>query len=85
VARGLADDRDIAARLILAAQMRVGLGDGARTNLKPGELVADDAVLSLVERAPYVSRRRSTLSASRSPAESASTSAHRPAASPMSC
>src|SRR5437764_1479261 len=63
VARGFAPDRDIAARLLMAGRFRIGTGDGARSNLKPGELVAADSVVTLVERAPYVSRGGEKLAA----------------------
>src|SRR4051812_24836079 len=63
IARGLARDRDIASRLLMAGRVRVGTGDGARANLKPGELVAADSVVTLVERAPYVSRGGEKLAA----------------------
>jgi 23S rRNA (cytidine1920-2'-O)/16S rRNA (cytidine1409-2'-O)-methyltransferase len=56
VDRGLATDRGHAARLLLAAEIRVGAGDGARLDRKPGELVADDTILELVERGRFVSR-----------------------------
>ncbi len=61
--RGLATDRDLAARLVMAGQVRVGMGDGARRDLKPGQLVSDSSVLSLSERAPYVSRGGEKLAA----------------------
>jgi 23S rRNA (cytidine1920-2'-O)/16S rRNA (cytidine1409-2'-O)-methyltransferase len=63
VARGLAPDRDMAARLILAGKVRVGTGDGARSNMKPGELVSESSSLALAERAPFVSRGGEKLAA----------------------
>ncbi len=39
VAAGIATDRDHASRLLMAGQVRVGDGDGARIDRKPGELV----------------------------------------------
>lgn len=56
VERGIANDRDLAARLLMAAQVRVGDGDGARLDRKPGDLVAPDIALELVERPRFVSR-----------------------------
>jgi 23S rRNA (cytidine1920-2'-O)/16S rRNA (cytidine1409-2'-O)-methyltransferase len=56
VSHGLAADRNEAARLVLAAQVRVGHGDGARTNRKPGELVDEAQPLALVDRPRFVSR-----------------------------
>ncbi len=47
----------------MAGRVRVGTGDGARTNLKAGESVANDSVLTLVETRPYVSRGGETLAA----------------------
>jgi 23S rRNA (cytidine1920-2'-O)/16S rRNA (cytidine1409-2'-O)-methyltransferase len=52
VARGLAESRAAAARLILAGRVRLAGGAAA----KAGALVAPDAALELVEAAPYVSR-----------------------------
>lgn len=63
VARGLAPDRDMAARLVLAGQVRVGVGDGARRDIKPGELVDATVSLTLAERAPFVSRGGEKLAA----------------------
>jgi 23S rRNA (cytidine1920-2'-O)/16S rRNA (cytidine1409-2'-O)-methyltransferase len=64
VARGLARDRDAAAPLILAGKIRVGTGDGARTNLKPGERVRATVELGVVaDRRPYVSRGGEKLAA----------------------
>lgn len=55
--RGLAPTRSRAQALLMAGRVRVGVGDGARVDRKPGEQV-DPAttVLELVEPAPYVSR-----------------------------
>lgn len=47
----------------MAGRVRVGTGDGARTNLKAGESVADDSVLGIVETRPYVSRGGEKLAA----------------------
>ncbi len=41
---------------MLAGRVRVGTAGAARTDRKPGEQVALDLVISLVERAPFVSR-----------------------------
>ncbi len=56
VERGLAETRSRAQALIMAGQVRVGEGDAARTDRKPGDLVEPSVVLALVEREPYVSR-----------------------------
>jgi 23S rRNA (cytidine1920-2'-O)/16S rRNA (cytidine1409-2'-O)-methyltransferase len=56
VERGLAETRTRAQALILAGKVRVGEGDAARSDLKAGDLVPSDALLSLAEREPYVSR-----------------------------
>jgi 23S rRNA (cytidine1920-2'-O)/16S rRNA (cytidine1409-2'-O)-methyltransferase len=56
VERGLADTRTRAQALILAGKVRVGDGDGARRDHKPGDAV-DPAVTLAVDRPePYVSR-----------------------------
>jgi 23S rRNA (cytidine1920-2'-O)/16S rRNA (cytidine1409-2'-O)-methyltransferase len=56
VERGLADSRTRAQALVLAGRVRVGTGDGARRDLKSGDLV-DLAVELAVDRPePYVSR-----------------------------
>ena len=47
----------------MAGRVRVGTGDGARTNLKSGESVAEDSILGLVETRPYVSRGGEKLAA----------------------
>jgi 23S rRNA (cytidine1920-2'-O)/16S rRNA (cytidine1409-2'-O)-methyltransferase len=56
VAAGLAEERDAAARLLMAGQIRVGEGDAARTNRKAGERVDPTISLALVERPRFVSR-----------------------------
>ena len=56
VERGIATDRDHAARILMAAQVRVGEGDGGRLDRKPGESVASDVPIEMVERRRFVSR-----------------------------
>ncbi len=56
IANGLASDRDQAARLLMAGQVRVGEGDGARLDRKPGELLVETTPIELVERPRFVSR-----------------------------
>ncbi len=56
VERGLADTRSRAQALVLAGAVRVGEGDAARHDRKPGDLVATDTPLSVAEPEPYVSR-----------------------------
>jgi 23S rRNA (cytidine1920-2'-O)/16S rRNA (cytidine1409-2'-O)-methyltransferase len=56
VERGLAPDREAAMRLLMAGRVRVGSGDGARLDRKPGEMVAADTTLEAVAARPYVSR-----------------------------
>ena len=56
VERGLAESRAKAQALILAGSVRVGEGDGARSDHKAGDLVATDSKIALAEREPYVSR-----------------------------
>ena len=56
IANGLASDRDQAERLLMAGQVRVGEGDGARIDRKPGELIDETMHLELVERPRFVSR-----------------------------
>ncbi|HYI21698.1 MAG TPA: TlyA family RNA methyltransferase [Candidatus Limnocylindrales bacterium] len=56
VERGLATDRDNAARLLMAGAVRVGAGDGARTDLKPGEKVDAAVQIEPVDRPRFVSR-----------------------------
>ncbi|MET0773312.1 MAG: TlyA family RNA methyltransferase [Candidatus Limnocylindrales bacterium] len=55
--RGLAPSRTRAQALLMAGRVRVGVGDGARLDRKPGEQVdPTTTVLELVEAPPYVSR-----------------------------
>ena len=56
VERGLADSRSRAQALILAARVRTGEGDAARTDRKAGDLVDADLPIALVATDPYVSR-----------------------------
>jgi 23S rRNA (cytidine1920-2'-O)/16S rRNA (cytidine1409-2'-O)-methyltransferase len=56
VERGLAASRAQAQALLLAGHVRVGSGDGARSDRKPGDLVAPDTALELAQRPRYVSR-----------------------------
>ena len=56
VDRGLAETRSKAQALLLAGRVRVGSGDGARTDRKPGDLVDPSTPVQLVEAAPFVSR-----------------------------
>jgi 23S rRNA (cytidine1920-2'-O)/16S rRNA (cytidine1409-2'-O)-methyltransferase len=56
VERGLADSRARAQALVLAGQVRVGEGDAARADLKAGDLVANDAPISVAAGARWVSR-----------------------------
>jgi len=54
--RGLVESRSRAQALVLAGQVRVGTGDGARTDQKPGDLLAEDAPLEVLVAERYVSR-----------------------------
>jgi 23S rRNA (cytidine1920-2'-O)/16S rRNA (cytidine1409-2'-O)-methyltransferase len=56
VERGLAESRSRAQALILAARVRTGEGDAARTDRKAGDLVDADLPIELVASEPYVSR-----------------------------
>jgi 23S rRNA (cytidine1920-2'-O)/16S rRNA (cytidine1409-2'-O)-methyltransferase len=56
IERGLAESRTRAQALVLAGKVRVGEGDAARRDRKPGDLVAQDAPLQVTEPTPYVSR-----------------------------
>lgn len=54
--RGLAESRTRAQALVLAGKIRVGEGDSARRDLKPGDLVDPTAVTQVELPEPYVSR-----------------------------
>ena len=56
VERGLATTRARAQALVMAGQVRVGDGDGARNDLKAGDLVANDAPIAVSEGLRWVSR-----------------------------
>jgi 23S rRNA (cytidine1920-2'-O)/16S rRNA (cytidine1409-2'-O)-methyltransferase len=56
VERGLVESRNRAQALVMAGKVRVGEGDAARLDRKPGDLVAADTTLAVTEPAPYVSR-----------------------------
>ena len=56
VDRGLAPTRSRAQALLLGGRVRVGAGDGARLDRKPGELVSTDVPIDVVAPEPYVSR-----------------------------
>jgi 23S rRNA (cytidine1920-2'-O)/16S rRNA (cytidine1409-2'-O)-methyltransferase len=52
----LAESRSRAQALVLAGKVKVGEGDAARGDRKPGDLLAVDTAVSLTAPAPYVSR-----------------------------
>ncbi len=54
--RGLAETRSRAQALLLAGRVRVGTGDAARVDRKPGEQVLEATAVEVVTPAPYVSR-----------------------------
>jgi 23S rRNA (cytidine1920-2'-O)/16S rRNA (cytidine1409-2'-O)-methyltransferase len=56
VERGLAESRSRAQALLLAGKVRVGAGDGARLDRKPGDQVDSDISLEVEAPEPYVSR-----------------------------
>ncbi len=56
VERGLAETRTKAQALILAGKVRVGEGDAARRDVKPGDRVDVSASVALDEPDPYVGR-----------------------------
>ncbi len=56
VDRGLVPTRSRAQALVLAGKVRVGEGDGVRTDRKPGDLVDADTPIAVAEPPPYVSR-----------------------------
>lgn len=56
VDRGLADSRARAQALILAGKVRVGAGDAARRDHKPGDAIDPVTVIDVAEKDPFVSR-----------------------------
>jgi 23S rRNA (cytidine1920-2'-O)/16S rRNA (cytidine1409-2'-O)-methyltransferase len=56
VDRGLAESRSRAQALLLGGRVRVGVGDGARLDRKPGDLVQAEQAVEVVAPEPYVSR-----------------------------
>jgi 23S rRNA (cytidine1920-2'-O)/16S rRNA (cytidine1409-2'-O)-methyltransferase len=54
--RGLAESRSRAQALLLAGKVRVGAGDGARFDRKPGDLVDPAIEVQVAAPEPYVSR-----------------------------
>jgi 23S rRNA (cytidine1920-2'-O)/16S rRNA (cytidine1409-2'-O)-methyltransferase len=54
--RGLAESRSRAQALLLAGKVRVGAGDAARFDRKPGDLVGAEIELEVATPEPYVSR-----------------------------
>ena len=56
VDRGLAPSRTRAQALLLGGRVRVGEGDAARLDRKPGELVDGTTPIAVAEPDPYVSR-----------------------------
>ena len=56
VDRGLVESRSRAQALVLAGKVRVGEGDGARLDRKPGDLIDAATPLEVATPEPYVSR-----------------------------
>lgn len=56
VDRSLAESRSRAQALLLGGKVRVGAGDGARFDRKPGDLVDPDIDVEVAAPEPYVSR-----------------------------
>jgi 23S rRNA (cytidine1920-2'-O)/16S rRNA (cytidine1409-2'-O)-methyltransferase len=56
VERGLVETRTRAQALLLAGKVRVGKGDSARRDRKPGDLIDPATPVDLIEPDPYVSR-----------------------------
>ena len=56
VDRGLAESRSRAQALLLGGKVRVGDGDGARFDRKPGDLVDPETSVEVIAPEPYVSR-----------------------------
>jgi len=63
VDRGLAPSRTRAQALLLGGRVRVGDGDAARLDRKPGDLVDAEVTIAVTEPEPYVSRGGHKLSA----------------------
>jgi 23S rRNA (cytidine1920-2'-O)/16S rRNA (cytidine1409-2'-O)-methyltransferase len=56
VDRGIVETRSKAQALVLAGAVRVGDGDAARHDRKPGDLIATDTAIAVARADPYVSR-----------------------------
>jgi 23S rRNA (cytidine1920-2'-O)/16S rRNA (cytidine1409-2'-O)-methyltransferase len=56
VERGLVETRSRAQALVMAGKVKVGEGDAARTDRKPGDLLDTGVPVEVVEPQPYVSR-----------------------------
>jgi 23S rRNA (cytidine1920-2'-O)/16S rRNA (cytidine1409-2'-O)-methyltransferase len=56
VERGLAETRSKAQALVLAGKVRVGDGDAARRDLKPGDRIRAGTAINVTEPEPYVGR-----------------------------
>ena len=56
VERGLAPSRSRAQALLLGGRVRVGEGDAARSDRKPGDLVGADVAIAVATPDPFVSR-----------------------------
>ena len=56
VERGLAESRARAQAMVMAGQVKVGEGDAARSDLKSGDLVANDAPVAVSGGSRWVSR-----------------------------
>jgi 23S rRNA (cytidine1920-2'-O)/16S rRNA (cytidine1409-2'-O)-methyltransferase len=56
VERGLAESRSRAQALLIGGRVRVGAGDGARLDRKPGDLVDPATTVEVEAPEPYVSR-----------------------------
>ena len=52
----MAESRSRAQALLMAGRVRVGVGDGARSNRKAGDLVEESVLLEIETPLPYVSR-----------------------------
>jgi len=56
VERGLAESRSRAQALLIGGRVRVGVGDQARLDRKPGDLVDPGTIVEVASPEPYVSR-----------------------------